>query len=135
MTLLTVSKDGQPPTGATLISGKDGSGNAQDVLVDTSGVLQVNASGITGLTTFGSLQHTVATGTATAMAANACRVLTLKSSIDNSAAIYIGATGVTSATGDELYPGDTRSFELSNTNIVFSISATASQKLTVSFAN
>ena len=42
MTLLGLSSDGSVPTSGVLVQGKDGSGNAQDLKVDTDGELQVD---------------------------------------------------------------------------------------------
>lgn len=42
MTLIGKQLDGEAPKGGLLIQGKDGSGNAQDVLVDTNGHVQVD---------------------------------------------------------------------------------------------
>lgn len=49
--------------------------------------------------------------------------VTLKALKTNAAPIYIGPTGVTSGAGYPLYPGDTQSFSVSNTNAIDIISA------------
>ncbi len=42
MTLIGKSQDGSDPTGSSVVAGVDGSGNAQDMLTDTDGHLQVD---------------------------------------------------------------------------------------------
>jgi len=85
-----------------------------------------------GSAAWGSGQHTVATGTATALPANACREVTVRALIGNTDPVYIGIDGVTTANGHELNPGDAQTLKVNNTNLVFSIAGAASQK--VSFA-
>lgn len=48
MTLISTNIDGTSPRGGTLIQGKDGSGNAQDVLVDSDGRLDLGTVTVTG---------------------------------------------------------------------------------------
>ena len=48
MSLIGKTIDGQPPVGGHLIQGKDGSGNAQDILVGTDGRLDLGTVTVTG---------------------------------------------------------------------------------------
>ncbi len=84
-------------------------------------------------------QATVATGTATALPNNPCKSVVIKSLantlVQNSDDIYIGGAEVTTSTGFALSPGDSWSDNISNTNLIYAISATAGQKLSVTYSN
>jgi len=106
--------------------------------LDTAGNLRTNC--ITGCaaptpnTAFGNFQTTVTTSAA-ALATNTSKKYCSKSIAANTAVVYLGITGVTTATGYELNPGDVLCMTLSNTNIVFAIAASGSQTLTTAFEN
>lgn len=92
-----------------------------------TGTMDVNQIGRT--TTVVSLQHTVATGTATCLASNAgLRKVKLQAAWANTVEVYVGgSTGVTTGTGKHLYPGQEDEFEIDNTSRLCLISASASQ--------
>jgi hypothetical protein len=85
-----------------------------------------------GAGAWGTGQHTVATGPATALPANACREVTVRALSGNTDPVYIGPSGVLTTDGHELNPGDAQTLKVNNTNLVFLIAGVASQK--VSFA-
>lgn len=77
-------------------------------------------------------QKTV-TASASALASNALtNGVVVKADPNNGAAIYIGPSGVTTATGYKLNPGDAISFAVTNTSALFIISV-ASTTDTISF--
>lgn len=47
----------------------------------------------------------------------------------NTATIFVGPSGVTTATGFELQPGQATSIAVNNTNVIYAISGSAAQKL------
>jgi hypothetical protein len=64
------------------------------------------------------------TGTAAALATNACRKALIKALAANTINVYVGPSGVTIATGFELAPGESVSLDISNTNLAFVIAST-----------
>jgi len=67
-----------------------------------------------------------ATSTAAALASHACKKVTLKVNISAAANVYVGPSGVTSSTGLELGPGESVPLEVSNTNLIYVITASTS---------
>ena len=49
----------------------------------------------------------------------ACKHVDIMASISNTGIIYVGATGVTAATGIALYPGDVYSVSIGNLNLLY----------------
>lgn len=88
---------------------------------------------------WGSLEtyiHTVATGTSTAITnAGASKpvgqggVVTVKALSTNTVSVFIGASGVAVADGFELLAGEAVTLAVSDVNLIFAISGTASQKV------
>lgn len=63
----------------------------------------------------------------TALASNACKEATVKNLQSNANVVWIGITGVSSANGYELLPGESITLHISNTNLIFCISPSGSQ--------
>lgn len=99
------------------IGGKDGSGNTQDILTDTRGDTLVV---VDGNPTVASGQQSVTTS-AVALATTTVRGVCVKAFRGNTVNVYIGASGVTTSTGQELGPGDAQCTPVTNTNLVFVI--------------
>lgn len=59
----------------------------------------------------------------------AARRFRLKAATDNTDNIYLGPTGVTTANGFCLWPGDLLEVEVSNLNVLFAIVGSGTQKL------
>ncbi len=108
-----------PTFAPVLVGGQDG-GNIQILKTDTAGNLQVavigNAAVLSG-------QQAV-TGSAVALATHAAKNICVKALIANSLNVYVGPTGVTTATGMELAPGDSLCVPVSNSNLLFVIAST-----------
>ena len=64
------------------------------------------------------------TASAVALATNTVKGLCVKALTANTINVYVGGSGVTTSTGDELGPGDGRCYPLNNTNLVFVIAST-----------
>ena len=111
-----------------LIKGAEGV-NDGDISDDNPFPVQARGAGV-----WGTGQFTVATGAATALPANACREVTVRALIANTDPVYIGASGVTTADGHELNPGDAQTLKVNNTNLVFLIAGVASQKVSYAWA-
>jgi hypothetical protein len=93
---------------------------------DSSGNLNVNVKTTpipTGAGTFASGQ-TAVTGTAAALPSHAANSVCVEALIGNTINVYLGATGVTTSTGFETPPGQTRCFDVNNTNLVFVVAST-----------
>ena len=69
------------------------------------------------------------TGAEAALSSAVARRFKLKANTDNSDVIYLGTTGVTTATGYPLWPGDLLEVEVSNLNILHAIVGSGTQKL------
>lgn len=67
-----------------------------------------------------------ATSTAAALPNNPCKKVTLKVNISAAANVYVGPSGVTASTGLELGPDESIPIEVSNTNLIFVITASTS---------
>lgn len=75
-------------------------------------------------------QATVPTGTSTALGSNTLTQGVIVQALStNTVSIYVGFSGTTVANGFELQPGQATSFAVNNTNLIYSISGSASQKL------
>lgn len=82
----------------------------------------------------GSFQTSVTT-TEAALATNTTKNVCLKAATANTAAIYVGTTGVTSSTGYELNAGDGICLPVSNSNLAHAVAASGTQTLTTAFTN
>jgi hypothetical protein len=102
-----------------------------------TGVISTNIPGLTpvvpaqiaGNRTLFSGQQAV-TGTAVALTANAAAQVCVKAEIANTINVYIGPSGVTTSTGDELGPGEARCLPVVNTNLIFVVASTTGAKVT-----
>lgn len=125
------------PTGAATAAKQPALGTAGSASADVITVqgiasmtaLKVDGSGVTqpvqsvGNGAVLSNQQAV-TGTAAALASNSCRKALVKALAANAINVYVGPTGVTTATGFELAPGESVSLDVSNTNLIFVIAST-----------
>lgn len=129
------------PTSATEMGAVDGSGNLQHLLVDPAGKLLVDISGtsvvtgtvnanIQGLTAFQTSQYTIGI-TASQLTPTPLTnrsSMSIKSDGNNTSPVYVGnSSGVTTATGYALYPGDSLQLDLTPAQSVYAISSSASQ--------
>lgn len=96
----------------------DGSGVTQPVSIAATLPVQIVGSG-----TLLSGQQAV-TASAVALTSNACKAVTVKALVGNTINVYVGPSGITTGTGYELAPGDTISFPITNTNLIFVIAST-----------
>ena len=117
-----------------LLLANDGSGDILQARIDPSTYRLLVNSTITGnlsiapLTTVYNGSKTVPTGTAEAIASSqAISSVTIKALSTNTAAVYVGATGCTTANGFELLAGESVSLDIDNLADVFVISGSASQ--------
>ena len=120
----------------------DNSGNevavTSNALDDGSGKLNVNATLVAGATIdIGDVEilghSTIAHGSNTAVsdttaerldvAATACKHIDIMASIANTGIIYVGASGVTAATGIALYAGDVYSIDFDSGGDIYVISS------------
>ncbi|MGK3961309.1 hypothetical protein WMF01_12080 [Sorangium sp. So ce1667] len=62
-------------------------------------------------------------------ATTATRSILVQAPIANTAAVYVGGTGVTTLTGIELLPGDAVTIPTASAASIFAVSGTAGQKL------
>lgn len=117
----------------------DGSNVAVPVAVDpATGEILVDASVTVSASTSANLytgQKTV--GTSQVQVSSSSHALNngviIKSLSTNSAAIYVGLTGVTTSTGDIIEPGEARGYAVSNTNLLYIISVASTTDI-VSFS-
>ncbi len=91
--------------------------------LDLSGRLRVLTT-VAANTAVLSGQQTV-TASAVALATNTSKNVCVKALNGNSAAVYIGPTGITTSTGFRMDPGDVVCGPISNTNLNFVIAAAA----------
>ena len=108
----------------------DASGDACD---DDSGKLNVNATLVAGATIdigdveilgHGSVSHVAVnvTDSAVVLPTAACKHADIMANLSNTGIVYIGASGVGATTGIGLYAGDVYSVDITNTNLLNSIS-------------
>lgn len=71
----------------------------------------------------------------TALASNACKEATVKNLLSNSNIIWVGITGVSASNGYELNPGEALTLKVSNTNLIYCLSASGSQTVCVIATN
>ena len=106
-----------------------------DALDDGSGKLNVNATLVAGAAIdIGDVEikghAAIADGSNTAVGTSAeylygdstsvaCKHVDIMASIANTGIIYVGATGVTAATGIALYAGDVYSVDIENLNLLY----------------
>lgn len=71
----------------------------------------------------------------TQLASNACKEATVKNLLSNSNIIWVGITGVAANSGYELNPGEALTLKVSNTNLIYCLSASGSQTVCVIATN
>ncbi len=116
---------GSPPTTApVLVAGQDGA-NLETLRTDTSGRLQTipfgNAAILSG-------QQAV-TNAAVALATNTIKNICVKALDGNTAVVFVGPTGITTATGMELGAGESYCTGLTNSNLMFVIATAGGQSV------
>jgi hypothetical protein len=114
-----------PTFAPVLVGGQDG-GNIQIIKTDTAGNVQVAVVG-NGAVISG--QQAV-TGSAVALATHGLKNVCLKANIGNTLNVYAGPTGVSTATGLELAPGDSICSPVSNSSLIFVIASTTGAGVT-----
>ena len=62
------------------------------------------------------------TDSAVQLGDNSCKHVDIMAAIANTGIVYIGASGVSATTGIGLYPGDVYSVNITNTNLLYTIS-------------
>jgi len=119
---------------AIIVESSDGAGTIIPLVADpVTSRLLVNSTisgslSIAPLTTIYNGSKTVPTGTAEAIASTqAVSSVTVKALSTNTVAVYVGATGVTTANGFELLAGESLSLDIDDLADVFVISGSASQ--------
>ena len=110
----------------------DNSGN--EVAVDTSGAsnalkvaLVAGAAidiGDVEILGHGAVSHVAqnVTDSAVQLGSNACKHVDIMAAIANTGIVYIGASGVSATTGIALYAGDVYSVDITNTDLLYTIS-------------
>ena len=89
-----------------------------DPVDDGAGRLKVSVVG--GTTSIASGENnTVGTSAEVLTSSTACKHVDIMATIANTGIIYVGGSGVTSATGIALYPGDVYSLDIDNLNDVY----------------
>lgn len=74
--------------------------------------------------------QTATSTTPAALASNACKEATVKNLLSNSIIVYLGSSAaVSSSNGYELNPGDSVTLKVSNTNLIFAVSASGTPSL------
>lgn len=133
---------GENSTPVLLGWASDGSNQAVPIAVDpNTGDVQTN----TTVTVSGNSNANLYTGQATVSNSSPIQVsstshaltngIIIKAPTTNAAAVYIGASGVSSTTGDMLEPGETRGYAVSNANLPYIISAANSTDIVTFSAN
>jgi hypothetical protein len=72
---------------------------------------------------------------ATQLSTNTCKHVDIMAKTGNVGMVYIGGSGVATTTGIGLYPGDTYSVDISNTNLLYAIADNANDDLQVVYYN
>ena len=104
-----------------------------DALDDGDGKLNVNATlvgdldldiGDVEILGHGTVAHVAqnVTDSAVQLGSVACNHVDIMANISNTGIVYIGASGVGATTGIGLYAGDVYSVDITNTNLLYSIS-------------
>ena len=101
--------------------------------VSIAATVTTTEAGRTAVVHFQASIPTTAGGTA--LASNACKEATVKNLLSNSNIIWVGVNGVTSSTGYELNPGEALTLKVSNTNLIYCLSASGSQSVCVIATN
>ena len=123
----------------------DSDGDAVD---DGAGKLNVNATlvagaaidigdvEITGHATIASGENdTVGTSAEVLTTSTACKHVDIMATIANTGIIYVGGSGVTSATGIALYPGDVYSLDIDNLNDVYVVATVNGENVQYTYYN
>ena len=122
--------------GATIATDDDGTAQHQYVKVEFGGDgTFTKVTSTAGLPTTevgrGTVFHAQAsiptTAGGTALASNACKEVTVKNLQSNSNIIWVGVTGVSASNGYELNPGESLTLKVSNSNLIYCLSASGSQ--------
>ena len=119
-----------------------------DALDDGAGKLNVNATlvagaaidigdvEITGHATIASGENdTVGTSAEVLTTSTACKHVDIMATIANTGIIYVGGSGVTSATGIALYPGDVYSLDIDNLNDVYVVATVNGENVQYTYYN
>ena len=104
-----------------------------DALDDGAGKLNVNATlvgdldldiGDVEILGHGAVSHVAqnVTDSAVQLGSHACKHVDIMAAIANTGIVYIGASGVSATTGIGLYAGDVYSVDITNTNLLYTIS-------------
>jgi hypothetical protein len=130
-------------TSAVRIIDSDG-----DVVTVTSNKLDVNATlvagatidigdvEITGHATIASGENdTVGTSAEVLTSSTACKHVDIMATVANTGIIYVGGSGVTSATGIALYPGDVYSLDIDNLNDVYVVATVNGENVQYTYYN
>lgn len=102
-------------------------------LVSTTDPMPVAAAPSTSLNS--NVTTVTTAGTRVQTASNACKSVTVKAKLANTGIIYVGGSGVTSANGFQLAAGDTVSFDISNTNLIYIDSSVNGEGISFVFIN
>ena len=104
-----------------------------DALDDGAGKLNVNATLVAGATIdigdveiigHGTVAHVAqnVTDSAVVLPTATCKHVDIMANLSNTGIVYIGGSGVSATTGIALYAGDVYSVDITNTNLLYSIS-------------
>jgi len=122
--------------------------NDGDVVTVTSNKLDVNATlvagatidigdvEITGHATIASGENdTVGTSAEVLTSSTACKHVDIMATVANTGIIYVGGSGVTSATGIALYPGDVYSLDIDDLNDVYVVATVNGENVQYTYYN
>ena len=122
--------------------------NDNDVVTVTSNRLDVNATLVAGATidigdveilghsTIASGQNdTVGTSAEVLTSSTACKHVDIMAAVANTGIIYVGGSGVTTATGIALYAGDVYSLDIDNLNDVYVIATVNGENVQYTYYN
>ena len=119
-----------------------------DVVTVTNNKLDVNATlvagatidigdvEITGHATIASGENdTVGTSAEVLTSSTACKHVDIMATVANTGIIYVGGSGVTSATGIALYPGDVYSLDIDDLNDVYVVATVNGENVQYTYYN
>lgn len=119
------------PNHREILSAQSSVTGQQEYLYSTSHALNVNVTGTSGTTPTSVLNGSVTVttaGTRVQFPTNTLKAITVKADVANTGIIYLGNSTVTSANGFELAAGDTISFDIANSNVLY-IDASANNQM------
>ena len=91
---------------------------------------------ITGHATIASGENnTVGTSAEVLTTSTACKHVDIMATVANTGIIYVGGSGVTSATGIALYPGDVYSLDIDNLNDVYVVATVNGENVQYTYYN